>query len=110
MTTSTTPRGVRLYPGPLPLNVAKTQADRVESILAKTQRLGGADMTTREICEAYKDVWGVMLFPGQAEGRLASLEAAERVICDRENKRKCRVTGQVVKVYCVPAVQVDAFA
>jgi len=106
----TTARPVRLSPGPLPLSVAKTQADRIESILASHQRNGGADMTTREICEAYERMWQVMLFPNQAEGRLASLEAAQRVVCDRENRRKCRVTGQTVKVYFVQAQQVDAFA
>lgn len=105
--TETTAKPVRLHPGPLPLTVAKTQADRIEAILASHQRNGGADLTTREVCQEYERIWGVMLFPNQAEGRLASLEAAERVVCDREKKRKCRVTGQVVKVYSVQALQVE---
>lgn len=98
---------VRLHPGPLPLRIAKSQADRVEAILANCQRSGVADMTVREVCQAYENIWQSALFPNQAEARLAALEAAERVECDRENKRRCRVTGQVVKVYRLPLKQAE---
>ena len=108
-------QGAKRYTtGPLPLAQAKTRADRLEAILANHQRDGGADMTVRELCEAfnamgYRDRSGrpLVLFPNHCEAGMASLEAAERVQCDRENKRACRVTGVHVKVYRLVAKQVE---
>lgn len=102
-------RGVSLRPGNLSLSVAKSQADRIEVLLAENQRNGCTDMTVREVCEAYQRVWDVLLFPGQAEARLAALEAAGRVICEREEKRECRITRNRVKSYHVPHRQAEAF-
>jgi hypothetical protein len=107
MTTAQSQQAVRLSTGPLPLSQAKAQADRVESLLANHQRDGGKDMTVREVCEAYLRVYGDPMFPNHAEGRLGNLEAAKRVVCDRENKRQCRVTGVTVKVYRVVEKQVE---
>jgi hypothetical protein len=78
---------------------AKTRADRLESLLAEHQRNGGEDMTVRELCEAFTRVYGGQLFPHHGEAGVSALEAAERVVCDRENRRACRVTGVHVKVY-----------
>jgi hypothetical protein len=97
----------RFTTGPLSLTDAKAQADRVEALLASHQRSGGADMTVREVCQAYERVYGETMFPNHAEGRLGNLEAAKRVECDRENKRPCRVTGVTVKVYRVAEKQVE---
>lgn len=101
-------QGVRRFTtGVLPLSQAKTRADRLESLLAQHQRDGGLDMTTREACEAFQRVYGAELFPHHGEAGLSALEAAQRVLCDRENKRRCRVTGVMVKTYRVELKQVE---
>jgi hypothetical protein len=107
MTSVQSQQATRLTTGPLPLSEAKAQADRVESLLANHQRDGGKDMTVREVCVAYESVYGHAMFPNHAEGRLGNLEAARRELCDRENKRPCRVTGVTVKVYRVVEKQVE---
>lgn len=92
--------GVKRYTtGPLPLSEAKNRADRLEALLAAHQRHGGADMTVRELCRAYEATYGLQLFPHHGEAGMVALEAAERVVCDRENRRACCVTGKLVKVY-----------
>ncbi len=116
MNTATDTQSVKRYTtGPLPLSDAKTRADRVEALLAQHQRDGGRDMTVREMCVAFDSMgWlnkstgrPLVLFPNHAEAAFAALEAAERVQCDRENKRACRVTGVHVKVYRLQVKQVE---
>lgn len=100
--------GLKRYTtGPLSLQDAKTRADRLEALLANHQRNGGADMTTREACEAFQRVYGVELFPHHGEAGLGALEAAQRVLCEREHKRPCRVTGVTVKTWRVAEKQVE---
>jgi hypothetical protein len=41
---------------------------------------------------------------------LGLLEAAKRVVCDRTNKRKCTVTGVLVKVYWLRERQAEMVA
>lgn len=107
--TQTTPQRVKRYTtGPLPLVEAKSQADRMEAVLANLQRNGTANATVRELCEAYMHTYaGCTMFPHHGEARMNALEAAGRVVCDRDNKRPCRVTGQSVKVYRLIPKQVD---
>lgn len=100
-------KAVRLTPGPLPVNVAKSEADRCEALLAQAQRNGAADMSYRELREEYARVYGVEIFPHTVQARLNALEHAGRVVCDRENRRKCRITGVLVQVYSVPLKQVE---
>lgn len=108
MNTATDTQSVKRYTtGPLPLDQAKTRADRLEALLANCQRAGQRDMTVRELCEEYQRVYGAAMFPNHCEAGMAALEAAERVQCDRENKRACRVTGVHVKVYRLQAKQVE---
>lgn len=107
--------GVRRFTtGPLSVSEAKTRNDRVEALLARHQRNGGVNMTVREMCEAFNEMryldgrgQPMELFPNHAEAAFANLEAAERVECDRENKRKCTVTGVMVKVYRLREKQVE---
>lgn len=108
MTSAADTQGVKRYTtGPLPLSEAKTRADRLESLLATHQRGGGKDMTVRELCEAFERVYGAQLFPHHCEAGMSALEAAQRVECDRENRRACRVTGVHVKVYFLREKQVE---
>jgi hypothetical protein len=109
MASPDTQRVKRYTTGPLPLAAAKTRADRLEALLADHQRSGAADMTVRELCEAFCRVYGSVMFPNHCEAGMAALEAAERVVCDRENPRACRVTGVRVKVYRLEAKQVEVF-
>ena len=95
----------RYTTGPLPLSEAKKQADRVEALIAAHQRAGGVDMTNVEMCAAYLRVYGETLYPHHGMARLNNLEAANRVVCDRENKRACSITGQRVQVYALPLLQ-----
>lgn len=100
--------GVKRYTtGPLPMSEAKTRSDRLESLLADHQRNGGQDMTVRELCAAFDRVYGVALFPHHGEAGMCALEAAQRVLCDRENKRHCKVTNVLVKVYRLAEKQVE---
>lgn len=105
--TQTALRPKRYTPGPLPLDKARAQIDRMESLLANLQRNGQPDATVRELCEAYKATYGEEMFPHHGEARCCALEAAGRVLCDRDNKRLCRVTAQRVKVYRLIPKQVD---
>jgi hypothetical protein len=112
-------QGVKRYTtGALPLKDSATRADRVERIMANHQRGGGQNMTVREICEAFNQA-GFMraearellvLFPHHGEAALGLLEAAKRVVCDRTNKRKCTVTGVLVKVYWLRERQAEMVA
>jgi hypothetical protein len=101
-----TPTAKRYTTGQLPVHEAKKQADRAEALLAAHQRAGGVDMTNVEMCEAYQRVYGETLYPHHGMARLNNLEAANRVVCDRENKRPCSVTGKLVQTYTVPLLQV----
>lgn len=104
---STDTQTVKRYTtGPLPLAEAKKQADRVEALIAAHQRAGGVDMTNVEMCEAYQRVYGEVLYPHHGMARLNNLEAANRVVCDRVDKRRCSVTGHQVQTYTVPMMQV----
>lgn len=47
------------------------------------------------------------MFPHTGMARMNNLEAAGRVVCDRDNKRICTVTGERVQVYSLPLQQVD---
>lgn len=114
MSTSDIQTVKRFTPGPLPLHAAKEQGDRVEAILAQHQRNGGRDMTVNEVCAAYLAAYPVnektggptVMHPSTVNARLANLEAAGRVVCDRENKRFCSVVRSIpVKVYCLPLKQ-----
>lgn len=107
MSSTDTHRVKRYTTGPLPLDQAKSRADRLEALLAQHQRGGGQDMTVRELCEAYTRVYGDQLFPHHGEAGMNLLEAGKRVDCDRENKRHCTVTGVLVKVYRLRAKQVE---
>jgi hypothetical protein len=115
MSASDTQRVKRYTTGPLPLCDAKSRADRLEALLAQHQRAGGRDMTVKELCRAYNgaqfrhEVTGDLLelYPNTCEAGMSSLEAAQRVECDRENKRHCTVTGVEVKVYRLKARQVE---
>ena len=102
-----TQRVKRYTTGPLALTDAKTRADRIEALLASHQRDGGSDMTVREVCVAFERVYGVQLFPHHGEAGLSALEVAKRVVCDRENKRHCRVTNVLVKTYHLVVKQVE---
>lgn len=102
----------RFTTGALTTSKAVSQAAMVEAVLAKHQRNGGNDMTVNEVCRAYiaaytDPVTGLppVMHPSTANARLHGLEAAERVLCDRENKRMCTVTGKTVKVYSLPLKQ-----
>lgn len=95
----------RYTTGPLPLHQAKKQADRVEALLAANQRGGGKNMTNVEMCEAYLRTYGENLFPHHGMARLNNLEAAGRVVCERENRRACTVTNHKVQTYTVPLAQ-----
>ena len=106
MPNTDTQRTKRYTPGVLALSEAKAQADRIESLLASTQRSGGDGLTVREVCREYERVYGDVLFPNHAEARLSNLEAAGRVLVDRLNPRACSVTGVKVKVCRVPLQQV----
>lgn len=104
-------KSTRLNPGPLPLSVAKTQADRIEAVLANCQRNGIEAMTYMEIREETVRVYGKEgeMWPHAVNARLSALEAAGRVVCDREHTRPCKVTGVAVKVFSVPMVQASVF-
>lgn len=47
------------------------------------------------------------MFHHTGMARMNNLEAAGSVVCDRENKRICAVTGDRVQVYSLPTQQVD---
>lgn len=84
----------------------------MEALLAHMQRNGQANATARELCEAYERTYadggtGGRMFPHTGMARMNNLEAAGRVVCDRENKRICTVTGERVQVYSLPLQQVD---
>lgn len=106
------PQAKRYTPGPLSLSLAKGQADRMEALLAHMQRNGHANATARELCQAYERTYaegetGGRMFPHTGMARMNNLEAAGRVVCDRDNKRICTVTGERVQVYSLPLQQVD---
>lgn len=105
MSTTDIQKAVRLTPGPLPLAVAKSEADRLEALLANAQRNGAKDMSYRELREEFVRVYGKEIFPHTVQSRLNALEHAGRVACEREQRRKCRVTGVLVQVYAVPMKQ-----
>lgn len=107
MSASDIQKAVRLTPGPLPLDVAKSQADRCEAVLANAQRSGAQNMSYMEVRADYSRIYGDELFPHTVQARLNALEHAGRVVCDRENRRKCRITGVLVQVYSVPLKQVE---
>lgn len=110
-----TQRVKRYTTGPLPVQDAKNRADRLEALLAQHQRNGGQDMTVNELRVAFNGAGyrnertgePLELYPNTCEAGMSALEAAQRVVCDRENKRHCTVTGVLVKVYRLKAKQVE---
>ncbi len=84
-------------------NLGRQQQDILDLVIG-AMRNGANDMTRAEIKEAYQRRHNKLIESGTVSARVAGLKAAGRLL-QREQPRKCGVTGKLKTAVYVPAKQ-----
>lgn len=87
----------------------KSLADEVETAIAQIQRASG-DASMREVQDHLERHLSRRVDVSSISARVNELEAAQRVVRDRERTRQCRVTKQAIHPLSIPPMQQRMFA
>lgn len=87
----------------------KTLADEVALAIEQIQRVSG-DASMREVQDHLERHLGRRVDVSSISARVNELEAAKRVVRDREMTRLCRITQQAIHPLSVPPEQRRMFA